>query len=256
MTSVDWASFDAVLFDLDGVLTPTARVHAAAWKRTFDDALRHLVGPDYQPFETDTDYRIYVDGRSRYDGVDTFLRSRGIELNWGDPSDPPGHDTVSAVGNLKDRLVQQLLQENGVTAYPGSVALLDYLAGMDLALAVVSASANASAVLAAAGIGSRFDALVDGVVAAELGLAGKPQPDPFLEAARRVGVAAARAVVVEDAVSGVQAGVRGGFGLVIGVDRHGDPAGLASAGANVVVADLGELVDSAAPALPEQAGDT
>ncbi len=238
--TIDWPSFDAVLFDLDGVLTSTARVHAAAWKRTFDDFLA-AVAPDQTPFDITADYRSHVDGRPRYDGVATFLASRGIELPWGDPSDPPSWGTICAVGNKKNDLVTELLATEGAEVYPGSRALLDALIPLELALAVVSASANAADVLTAAGIGDRFEVLVDGRVAAELGLAGKPQPDPFLEAAHRLGVEPARAVVVEDAVAGVEAGVAGGFGAVIGVDRHHDPDALATAGATIVVADLGEL---------------
>ncbi len=242
MTPVEWTAFDAVLFDLDGVLTPTAKVHAAAWKRAFDDALEHLTGPDYTPFDADAEYRAHVDGRPRYDGVATFLASRGIELAWGDPSDDPGRDTICAIGNLKNSLVTKILAEDGVDPYPGSVALLDHLSRLDLDLAVVSASANAREVLAAAGIDDRFDATVDGVVATELGLRGKPEPDPFLEAARRLGADPRDTVVLEDAVAGVEAGVRGGFGLVVGVDRHHDPGGLRSAGADLVVGDLAELI--------------
>ncbi len=242
MTTFDWDRFEAVLFDLDGVLTPTARLHAAAWKRTFDAVLAELVGPGFTPFDADGDYRRYVDGRPRYEGVANFLQARGIHLPWGDRGDTPGHATVCAVGNLKNRLITGVIAEEGVEPYPGSIALLDHLASRPLRLGVVSASANAGTVLRAAGIADRFGTVVDGVVARELGLEGKPRPDPFLEAARRLEVAAARAVVVEDAVAGVEAGSAGGFGAVIGVDRHGDPAPLWAAGADVVVSDLGELV--------------
>lgn len=238
----DWSRYEAVLFDLDGVLTPTAKVHASAWKRAFDDVLAHLVGPDFEPFDTDRDYRRYVDGRPRYDGVATFLASRDIDLPRGHPSDPPGRDTICAVGNLKNQLIKQVLEEEGVEAYPGSIALLDYLDGTGIKLAIVSASANATAVLEAAGIRDRFEAQVDGIVARELDLAGKPRPDPFVEAARRLGAAPGVSVVVEDAVAGVEAGVAGGFGAVIGVDRHDDPAALREAGADLVVSDLEELV--------------
>lgn len=241
MTLVEWTNFEAVLFDLDGVLTPTARVHAAAWKRTFDDVLEHLSEGDFTPFDADGEYRSYVDGRPRYDGVATFLAARDIELPWGHPSDEPGSDTICAIGNLKNALVGRVLAEEGVQPYPGSLTLLDELGALDLRLAVVSASANAASVLAAAGIEDRFDARVDGVVTSDLGLAGKPEPDSFLEAARRLSVSPEKAVVVEDAVSGVQAGVKGRFGLVIGVDRHDDPGGLRDAGADVVVSDLSEL---------------
>jgi len=241
VTLVEWTDFEAVLFDLDGVLTPTARVHAAAWKRTFDDVLGYLSAGDFTPFDVDEEYRSYVDGRPRYDGVATFLAARGIELPWGHPSDDPGNDTICAIGNLKNLLVGRVLAEEGVQAYPGSLALLDELGALDLRLAVVSASANAASVLAAAGIADRFDVRVDGVVTAELGLAGKPEPDSFLEAARRLPVSPEKAVVVEDAVAGVQAAIKGRFGLVIGVDRHDDPGGLRSAGADVIVSDLSEL---------------
>lgn len=242
VTHPDWRDFDAVLFDLDGVLTPTATVHSAAWKETLDEVLDHLVGPDARPFDRDTDYRATVDGRPRYDGVAAFLASRDLELPWGDPTDPPGLETVSAIGNLKNDRVTEILGREGVDPYPGSITFLDQIEALGLRLGVVSSSANAAAVLAAAGLASRFPVLVDGVVAAELGLAGKPAPDPFLEAARRLGTEPERTVVFEDAVSGVEAGVAGGFGLVVGVDRHDDRAGLDSAGADLVVTDLGELV--------------
>lgn len=241
MAGFDWNRFTGVLFDLDGVLTPTARVHASAWKRTFDAVLEDLNGPDFRPFDADEEYRRFVDGRPRYDGVATFLEARGIHLPHGDRSDPPGHDTVCAIGNLKNTLITRVIEEEGVDAYPGSLALLDHLETSHR-LAVVSASANAVAVLEAAGLRSRFPVIVDGVVARELDLAGKPRPDPFLEAARRLEVDPADAVVLEDAVAGVEAGVAGGFGAVIGVDRHADPDSLREAGADVVVADLAELL--------------
>lgn len=245
MSSFRWTDYRAVLFDLDGVLTPTATVHAEAWKRAFDeflDAWAHSTGTTQEPFDVDADYRAHVDGRPRYDGVAAFLGSRGIDLPWGDPGDPPGFATICAVGNLKNELVTEILQTRGIEAYPGSLRLIDALEDLGLTLAVVSASANAGAVLEGAGIARRFQVRVDGVVASELGLAGKPRPDPFLEAARRAGVEPADAVVVEDAVAGVEAGVAGEFGAVIGVDRHDDPAGLETAGATLVVADLDDLV--------------
>lgn len=238
----DWSGFDAALFDLDGVLTSTAAVHAAAWKETFDDALPHLTETPQAPFDVGRDYLAYVDGRPRYEGVATFLASRGIELPRGDPADAPGFDTVTAIGNLKNERLKRVLERGGIEAFPGSLALLDHLNHLGVRQAVVSASANAAAVLSAAGLLHRFDVRVDGVVARELGLAGKPAPDTFLEASRRLGTSPSRAVVVEDAVAGVQAGVAGGFGAVIGVDRHDDPSGLKAAGADVVVTDLGELV--------------
>lgn len=242
VVSFDWTRYEAVLFDVDGVLTSTASVHAAAWKQTFDAVLLRLADGEHQPFDIDTDYRAYVDGRPRYEGVATFLASRQIALPRGEVTDPPGYDTVCAVGNLKNELVAAFLREGQVDPFPGSVALLDHVDRLGLKMAVVSASANARAVLSAAGLLDRFEVRVDGVVAADQHLAGKPAPDTFLEAARRLGTAPEAAVVVEDAVAGVQAGVAGRFGAVIGVDRHDDPDGLVAAGADIVVPDLGELV--------------
>lgn len=241
LTEIDWSGFEAVLFDLDGVITPTASVHAAAWREAFDHALRVISGPDFLPF-SEADYRSYVDGRPRYQGVAAFLASRGVELPWGEDNDPAGTDTVCAIGNLKNDLVGVILDRDGVTPYPGAVALLDHLAGMGVSTAIVSSSANASRVLSAAGLADRFQVLVDGLVASELGLRGKPSPEPFLEAARRLGVSPSQAVVVEDAISGVEAGVAGNFARVIGVDREGDGEMLRAAGADLVVSDLGELV--------------
>jgi beta-phosphoglucomutase family hydrolase len=241
----DWDRFEAVLFDLDGVLTPTATVHAAAWKRTFDRFLDEWAKQGNQPqtpFDIDADYRTQVDGRPRFDGVAAFLTSRGIDLPRGDPDEPPGFESICQIGNLKNELVNEILATDGVDPYPGSVALVEALRSRGMAMAVVSASANAQAVLESAGIAHHFAHRVDGVVAAELGLLGKPAPDPFLEGAQRLGVAPEAAVVVEDAVSGVEAGVAGGFGAVIGVDRHSDPRALAGAGATIVVSDLSELL--------------
>jgi beta-phosphoglucomutase family hydrolase len=242
VTAFDWARYAAVLFDLDGVLTSTAAIHAAAWKETFDEALPRLSDIPQAPFDIGSDYRDHVDGRPRYDGVASFLSSRGIELPWGDRSDPPGFDTICSIGNLKNERLTAVLARGEVEAFPGSLALLDHLARLGLRQAVVSASANAAAVLSAAGLLHRFEVRVDGVVAREMGLAGKPAPDTFLEAARRLGTEPADTVVVEDAVAGVQAGVAGEFGAVIGVDRHGNRAALVEAGADMIVADLGELV--------------
>ncbi len=238
--------FDAVLFDLDGVLTATARLHAAAWKRMFDEYLAARAagrGERFEPFEIATDYKLHVDGKLRYDGVRSFLLSRGIDLPWGDPDDSPERETVCGLGNRKNELISELLETEGVDVYEESVAWVRQLRGRGLAIAVVSASKNCGRVLDAAGIADLFEIRVDGIVAAQLGLPGKPAPDTFLEGARRLGVDPRRAVIVEDAVSGVQAGRAGGFGLVIGVDRHGDPAALGAGGADVVVADLGELLE-------------
>jgi alpha,alpha-trehalase len=238
--------FDAVLFDLDGVLTATASLHAACWKTMFDEYLQRRAaasGDAFQPFEIATDYKQYVDGKLRYDGVHAFLESRGIELPWGNPEDPPDRETVCGLGNRKNELIQEHLASGKVEVFESSVALVRRLRGAGVKTAVVSASKNCEAILKAAGIADLFEFRVDGVVASQLQLAGKPAPDTFLEAARQLGVEPERAVVVEDAVSGVQAGRAGGFGLVIGVDRKGDPEALRNNGADVVVTDLGELFD-------------
>jgi alpha,alpha-trehalase len=237
--------FDAVLFDLDGVLTATARLHAACWKRMFDDYLGHRAaasGEPLEPFEIATDYKRHVDGKLRYDGVQSFLQSRDIDLPWGDPDDPPDRETVCGLGNRKNEFIGELLDSEGVDTYETSIEWLRQLRRQGFATAVVSASKNCERVLEAAGIADLFDTRVDGVVAAVTGLAGKPAPDTFLEGARRLGVDAERSVVVEDAVSGVQAGRAGGFGLVIGVDRSSNPDALRDGGADLVVEDLGELI--------------
>ena len=241
----EWARYGAVLFDLDGVLTDTASIHSRAWKASFDDFLLRRAaeeGSDFVPFDIETDYRRHVDGRPRFEGVDKFLRSRGIELPRGRPEEPAGDSTVCGVGNRKNDLVGTILREEGVDVYPGSLALLNYLAASGMPMAVVTSSANAEAVLSAGGITGFFPVRVDGNVAARLGLRGKPHPDPFLEAARQLAADPKNAIVIEDAISGVQAGRAGGFGLVIGIDRHGDAEALTSAGADLVVSDLGELI--------------
>jgi beta-phosphoglucomutase family hydrolase len=234
---------DAVVFDTDGVLTDTASVHSAAWKRLFDEYLQQRadrLGEPFRPFE-ERDYLRYVDGKPRYDGVAGFLAARGITLPWGDPSDPPSHQTVCGLGNGKNRYFLAHLREHGVDAFPSSVAFVRELRANGVRTAVVSASRNMRAVLDAAGIRELFEVAVDGEDAARLGLAGKPDPALFLEAAGRLEVPPARAVVVEDALAGVEAGRRGGFGMVVGVDRAGQAAELAARGADVVVDDLGRL---------------
>lgn len=240
--TVTWSEHDAVLFDLDGVLTPTAEVHMRAWAEMFTAFLGAWQGPaaDTSPY-TDADYFAHVDGKPRYDGVRDLLEARGIRLPEGDPSDPPSADTVCGLGNRKNDAFNVVLERDGVTAYPGSVALLDALRALGMPLAVVSSSANAPAVLAAAGLSDRFVTVVDGRVARSLGLAGKPAPDTFVHAARACGATPQRSVVVEDAVSGVRAGAAGGFGLVIGVDRGAGAEVLTGAGAHLVVTDLGDL---------------
>ena len=234
---------EAVVVDTDGVLTDTASVHAAAWKRLFDEyrGLRAARGEEAFPPFGQADYLRSVDGRPRYDGVAGFLASRGITLPWGDPCDPPDRETVCGLGNAKDRYFLAHLRDHGARPFPSSVTFVRRLRERGLRTAVVSASRNMVAVLDSAGLRGLFDVEVDGVEAGRLGLAGKPDPALFLEAARRLGVAPGRAAVVEDALAGVEAGRRGGFGLVVGVDRGDQAAALAERGADVVVADLGEL---------------
>lgn len=237
--------FDAVLFDLDGVLTDTAKVHAACWKKMFDEFLQKRTaqtGEAFRPFDSDNDYRRYVDGKLRYEGVRSFLQSRGIHLPYGDPSDPAHRETICGLGNRKNELIQEVLATEGVEVYDGSLPFVHHLRSVGMRTAIVSASRNCPAVLAAAGIVDLFDVRVDGEVASRLHLAGKPAPDTFLEAARQLGVEPARAVVVEDAIAGVQAGRAGQFGLVIGVARKGEANALQENGADIVVADLSELL--------------
>jgi len=235
---------DAVIFDMDGVVTETAVVHAAAWKRLFDDYLRAeaaKTGAPFVPFDAAADYERYVDGKNRYDGVRSFLESRGLDLPYGSPSDAPEAETVCALGNRKDEFFLADVRENGVRPYPSTVRLIEDLRRRGVRIGLVSASRNAEEVLAGAGVRALFDEKVDGVVAAELALPGKPDPATFLEAARRLGVDPSRAAVVEDALSGVQAGHDGHFAVVVGVARSGQHEALGRAGADVVVSDLGEL---------------
>jgi alpha,alpha-trehalase len=240
---------DAVILDTDGVITDTASVHAASWKELFDAFLHHRSGDDgYEPF-SDDDYRRYVDGKPRFDGVRGFLESRGIELPDGTIDDEPGHDTVGALGNAKNALFLARLERQPPRSYPGTLTFLREARGAGIATAAISASKNARSVLDAAGVTDLFDVVVDGNDAAELGLAGKPDPAIFLEAARRLEVEPRRAAIVEDALSGVEAGRRGGFELVVGVDRTGHPEDLAGAGADVVVRDLDEL-EITGPSVP------
>lgn len=231
-----------MLFDLDGVVTPTAEVHMRAWSEMFNAFLSSYEGDgDSSPY-TEVDYFAHVDGKPRYDGVRDFLSSRGIALPEGTPADPGTADTVCGLGNRKNDAFNVVLDRDGVVAYPGSVRLLDHLARLRLPLGVVSSSANAPAVLEAAGLADRFRTVVSGTVAHRLDLPGKPAPDTFLHAAQELGARADRTVVLEDAVSGVQAGAAGGFGLVVGVDRGAGRQTLSAAGADVVVSDLAELV--------------
>jgi beta-phosphoglucomutase family hydrolase len=233
----------ALLFDLDGVLTQTAKVHFKAWKQTFDEFLKARDGDSFKEFTQD-DYNEYVDGMPRYDGVRTFLKSRGIELPEGAEDDPPDAQTVHGVGNRKNDLVLKLIDEEGVEVYDGSVAYVKAAREAGLRRAVVSASANCKAVLRGAGIIDLFDAIVDGTVADDQQLRGKPHPDTYLAGAKAVGVAPSQGAVFEDATAGVQAGHDGHFGYVVGVDRVGHAPALKSHGADVVVKDLSELLGS------------
>ena len=236
----------ACLFDLDGVLTETAVLHAAAWKQAFDELLAArspAPGWGFVPFDPVADYDEYVDGRPRLDGTRAFLRSRGIDLPEGTAEDAPGTETVHGVANRKNELVLSMMNARGVEAYPGSRRFLAEVRRHALSTAVVSSSANAEAVLRAAGLEGLFDVRVDGAVAEHAHLAGKPSPDTYLEAARRLEVAPRAAAVFEDALAGVEAGRAGGFGLVVGVDRVGQREELVAHGADVVVADLAELIE-------------
>jgi beta-phosphoglucomutase family hydrolase len=245
-TRIDRNQYDAVLLDLDGVITDTASLHAACWKQTFDAYLQERArrkGEPFIPFDIATDYRLYVDGKPRFDGVRDFLRSRGITLPHGEPEDSPGVETVCGLGTRKDDLVNHAIAEVGVRPYSGSVRCIHKLCRAGFKLAVVTSSQNCNAVLEAAKLGKFFDVRVDGNVIHAQRLAGKPAPDTFLLAATLLGVEPARTIVVEDAISGVQAGSNGNFGLVIGVARKGNAEELKQHGAHLVVGDLDELVD-------------
>jgi beta-phosphoglucomutase family hydrolase len=237
----------ACLFDLDGVLTPTAAVHDQAWRETFDAYLRERAerdGTDFVPFDPDRDYEEYVDGKPRADGVRDFLASRGIRLPEGDPDDPPDKPTVNGIGNRKNRRLLELIRSGGVQAYEGSRRYLEAVRDAGLRTAVVSASANCRDVVRSAGIEQLLEVRVDGIVAAAQHLRGKPRPDTFLAAAQQLGVEPRQAAVFEDALAGVEAGRAGEFGFVVGVDRvgHGHADALRENGADRVVADLGELL--------------
>lgn len=234
----DLRSYDAVLFDLDGVLTPTAEVHMHAWQTMFTDLFRAWeITPPY----TERDYFDHLDGKKRYDGVAALLRSRDVEVPWGDPSDPVTADTVCGIGNRKNVVFEKVLREEGIAPYPGSLALLDELAEAGTTVAVVSSSKNAEEVLQVAGIRDRFAVVMDGVIAERDHLASKPAPDVFVEAARMLGVDPTRSVAVEDAISGVESAAAGRFGLVVGVDRGAGADALREAGADIVVSDLEEF---------------
>ncbi|MFG6403668.1 HAD family hydrolase [Microbacterium sp. P04] len=236
----DLASYEGVLFDLDGVLTPTAEVHMRAWRSMFEQLFSDWhITPPY----TDHDYFEYLDGKKRYDGVAGLLRSRDVEVPWGEPTDAPTADTISGIGNRKNEFFTKALETDGIQAYPGSLALVEQLQAAGIPIAVVSSSKNAEDVLQAAGIRDRFPVVMDGVVAERDHLASKPAPDVFLEAARMLGVEPARSVAVEDAISGVQSAAAGGFAVVVGVDRGAGADKLREAGATVVVDDLSAFVN-------------
>jgi trehalose 6-phosphate phosphatase len=235
---------DAVIFDMDGVVTNTAKLHARAWKQLFDDYLQRRSAASqrsFVPFDIKADYLTYVDGKPRYEGVRSFIASRGFELPYGDPSDGAGTDTVCGLGNAKDEIFERLLHRYGPEVFETTVALIEQLKAHGVKVGIVTSSKHCQDVLQMAGLERLFAARVDGVSAESLGLRGKPDPDIFLKAAELLGVTAERTVVVEDAVSGVQAGRRGRFALVLGVDRGHNRAALLRNGADIVVSDLGEI---------------
>jgi beta-phosphoglucomutase family hydrolase len=237
---IDLSGIRGYLFDLDGVLTPTAVVHMHAWSRLFTPFLEAHGAAPY----TDADYFAYIDGKPRYDGVRSLLQSRGIVVEEGEVTDAPAADTVHGLGNRKNDAFNETLAEEGVTAYPASVAFLDAVTRAGAKVAVVSSSKNAPAVLEAAGLSDRFEVVVDGAVAAREGLPGKPEPDTFERAAELIGLPTTACAVVEDAESGVKAGAAGEFGIVIGVDRGVGRAALEELGADVIVDELDELIPS------------
>ena len=237
-------TYDAVLFDLDGVITTTEKIHSACWKKTFDEFLRawaNKKGENFVPFSETDDYLEYVDGKPRYEGVRGFLLSRGIELPEGDTNSPPGEQSVFGLGNRKNQLFTETLEKESPGIYQTSVALALNLKEAGFRLAVVSSSRNCRTVMKATGVENLFEVTVDGVTAAEKGLRGKPQPDTFIEATSALGTKPARSIVIEDAAAGVAAGASGGFGLVIGVARKQNEEELFSNGADMVVSDLGEF---------------
>lgn len=242
--ALDVHHVDGCLMDLDGVITRTATVHARAWQYLFKTFLRHhsrQTGQSFQPFDLTTDYNTYVDGKSRHDGIRSFLASRGINLAEGKPDDAPGEETVYSLGQVKQAYFLDLIHRDGVEVYPSSVTFMQRLQAFGLKIAIVTSSKNGRAILDAAGIHDCFHILVDGNDRDKLGLNGKPAPDLFLEAAKRLHVTPDRAVVIEDSIAGVQAGRDGGFASVIGVDRANQASSLVLNGARIVVQDLSEL---------------
>jgi beta-phosphoglucomutase family hydrolase len=243
MTEKNKPAFDAVVFDLDGVITKTAKTHAAAWKKMFDEYLKEREKEHNEPFKefTQKDYLEYVDGKPRYKGVDSFLKSRGIELPWGNPDDEAGKETVCGLGNKKNDAFREVLKKDGAEVYPSTVELLKELKAAGVKLGVASSSKNCKAVLEVTALEKYFETRVDGVVSAKLGLNGKPEPDIFTTACEKMGISPENSIIVEDAVSGVQAGAKGNFGLTLGVAREGNSEELRKNGADVVVEDLEEV---------------
>ena len=236
--------FEAVIFDMDGVITKTAITHALAWKKMFDDFLMKRTkktGEKFVEFTHAGDYLPYVDGKPRYKGVKSFLKSRGIILPFGNPSDPPSIETVCGLGNMKNEAFNEVLAKEGVEVYPSTVSLIKDLKEEGIKLGVASSSKNCKPVLEAVDLLDIFDARVDGEVSAELGLNGKPEPDIFTTACDIVEVSYNKSIVVEDAVSGVQAGAAGNFGLTIGIARENNMQELKEGGADIVVKDLDEI---------------
>jgi alpha,alpha-trehalase len=233
--------FDAVLFDLDGVLTDSAALHAGSWKALFDALLEDRDGKDFIPFDEDADYRAFVDGKPRLDGIRSFLVAREIDLPEGMPNDSDSKSTVHGLGRRKNVFFLEALAEKGIKTFPAAIAFLDDVREAGFMTALVSSSRNARAIVEKAGLSAWFDAWIDGDDLARTGLPGKPAPDMFLAAASALGVSPSRAVIVEDAIAGVEAGIRGGFGLVIGVDRTHHPEALAEAGAHLVVTRLSDV---------------
>ena len=241
---IDMTKIDAIIFDMDGVVTDTASVHATVWKKMFDEYLEERsrrLGEPFHPFSMETDYIRYVDGKPRYDGVESFLQSRGIDIPHGTPEDPPGEETACGLGNRKNVFFLNHLDEYPAERYESTVEFIHAAKARGKRMAIISASRNAEKVLRAAGVEDLFDVKVDGQDAAALGLKGKPDPAVFLEAARHLGVHPSRAMVVEDALAGVEAGQRGAFGLVVGVARTGNGNELLENGADIAVGDLAEL---------------
>jgi len=250
MFTIDTAEYDAVIFDLDGVVTQTARVHASAWKALFDDYLEKREEEGFQPFDSDSDYIRYVDGKPRYEGVKSFLASRDIDLPYGSPEDAPGTETICGLGNKKNEYFHKYLKKDGVKVYDSTIRFIHRLREAHVKTAIVSSSRNCVPVLQSAGILDLFDAKIDGVDSEERGLAGKPEPDIFLEAAAELGVDPERSVVVEDTIVGVQAGRKGGFGCVVWVDRRGHHQPQNKHQADIVVTDLSQLEIAPNPDLP------